>query len=54
MAPSDLRFFTEDWSVKIPSNLDLKLVRLTPPFYDEIIQFVSNPSNQPFAGDNDK
>lgn len=54
MAPSDLRYFTEDWTITIPAYPELSFIRLTPFFYDEFFLFVSNPKNLPFPGKEDR
>jgi RimJ/RimL family protein N-acetyltransferase len=48
MPPSDLRFFTEDWIITLPSHPNVKFIRLTPPRIDEKIDILSNPLNRPF------
>jgi RimJ/RimL family protein N-acetyltransferase len=54
MAPSDIRFFTEDWTITVPSHPHVKFVRIVPKYLDECIEFESNPLNRPFSDPNHK
>jgi len=53
MPPSDIRFFTEDWTITVPSLPNVKFLRLTPLRSDEQIKILSNPLNSPFASPSD-
>jgi len=54
MPLSDPRFFTDDWTITMPSHPNVKIIRLTPPRSDEQIKILSNPDNQPFASPADR
>jgi RimJ/RimL family protein N-acetyltransferase len=54
MPPSDTRFFSEDWTITLPSHPNVKFIRLTPPRFGERIKILANPLNHPFGSPGDK
>ena len=49
MPQSDIRFFTEDWIITLPSHPDVQFIRHTPANHNEDEKIMSNPLNHPFA-----
>ncbi len=52
--PSEPRFFTEDWSITLPSHPTIEFIRLTPPRSPEMIKIMSNPLNKPFENPSER
>ncbi|KAG4027668.1 hypothetical protein MFRU_028g00900 [Monilinia fructicola] len=41
------KFFTEDWTVTLPSHPNLRFIRLIPSRYNHLVRILSNPLNDP-------
>ncbi|KAJ8060599.1 hypothetical protein OCU04_010910 [Sclerotinia nivalis] len=41
------KFFTENWTIAIPSHPNLRFIRLIPSRYDHLVRIFSNPLNEP-------
>ena len=54
MAPSEPRFFTEDWIITLPSHPNAKFIRMIPSRHEQQIKILSNPLNHPFENPADQ
>ncbi|KAF7869633.1 hypothetical protein EAF04_004417 [Stromatinia cepivora] len=46
-SPDSSKFFTEDWTITIPSHPNLRFIRLIPTRYDHLVRIFSYPLNDP-------